>query len=211
MHAKASPTQTSQAADQPARSDRTTSRAHAHGRDRRLPVLRIARRAIVDVALVAAVGAFLFLGVGPHVIGYRTVTMLSGSMSPHIRPGDVVIDTKEPLSAIRVGQILTIHTPTSTHYVDSHRVIQVIRRGQKTLIRTKGDANASPDPWTAVVHGTVVWRVRAVVPWLGFAITFLRSSLMHVLLLMIAPVLLIVYGLAAIWRRSPTPSTDTEG
>ena len=53
-------------------------------------------RGIVAVAIVAFAG----LAVGPHVFGYRTMTMLTGSMSPWIDPGDVVITTPIPVSEV---------------------------------------------------------------------------------------------------------------
>lgn len=164
-------------------------------------VSRAALGAATTLLLVIGIASFAFLAVGPHVLGYRTASMLSGSMVPTIRPGDVVIDTPEPISAIRLGQILTIQTPTPTRYVDSHRVVQVIRRDGETLIRTKGDANKVNDPWLARVHGTVAWRVRSVVPDLGYAVSALRSPWLHAILLWGAPSLLVAWGLIAIWRR----------
>src|SRR5687768_17830127 len=46
-------------------------------------------RGIVAVAVVSFAG----LAVGPHVLGYRTMTMLTASMPPAIDPGDVTIVT----------------------------------------------------------------------------------------------------------------------
>ena len=46
-------------------------------------------RGTVGLAIVT----FLGLAVGPHVFGYRTLTMLTGSMAPEIDPGDVVVVT----------------------------------------------------------------------------------------------------------------------
>jgi signal peptidase len=167
-----------------------------------------ATKLATSLFLVAGMAAFLALAVGPHVFGYRPTTMLSGSMSPTIRPGDVVIDVAEPVSAVQVGQILTIQTPTPTHFVDSHRVIQVVHTGGQTLIRTKGDANSEPDPWLAQLHGDTVWRVRAVVPELGQAIIALRSPIAHLLLIWIALPLFVLAGAAEIWRKPRSAKQD---
>jgi len=64
-------------------------------------------RAGTSLLLLAAVLLFTALAVGPHLLGYRTVTMLSGSMSPVIRPGDVIVDTQLPVAALHPGQIIT--------------------------------------------------------------------------------------------------------
>ncbi|HKU35347.1 MAG TPA: S26 family signal peptidase, partial [Paenarthrobacter sp.] len=41
--------------------------------------------------LVLAALAFVFLAIGPRLLGYQTSTMLTGSMAPLINPGDVVV------------------------------------------------------------------------------------------------------------------------
>lgn len=43
-----------------------------------------------------AVAVFLLLAVGPHALGYRTMTMLTGSMAPMIEPGDVTSSPRSP-------------------------------------------------------------------------------------------------------------------
>ena len=50
-----------------------------------------AGRAVLTLTLVIAALLFLFLAVGPRFLNYQTSTMLTGSMSPGINPGDVVV------------------------------------------------------------------------------------------------------------------------
>ena len=76
---------------------------------------------------------------------------------------------------MRVGQVISYHIPVGDHHVQSHRVIEVVRGGGQPLVRTKGDANTAPDPWTARLNGSTAWQVRAVVPKAGWAIVWLRS------------------------------------
>src|SRR3954447_8765857 len=80
-------------------------------------------RGIVVVAIVAFTG----LAVGPHVFGYRTMTMLTGSMAPGINPGDVTVAVQEPTAALAVGQIISYQIPVDDHRVVSHRVVKVTR------------------------------------------------------------------------------------
>ena len=51
----------------------------------------MAGRAAVTILLIVAALVFLFLAVGPRFLNYQTSTMLTGSMSPGINPGDVVV------------------------------------------------------------------------------------------------------------------------
>ena len=49
-----------------------------------------------NLLLLLCLAVFLLVAVGPHVFGYRTATMLTGSMEPGIMPGDVVVTTPSP-------------------------------------------------------------------------------------------------------------------
>jgi signal peptidase len=156
--------------------------------------------------LAAAVLGFLGLAVGPHLLGYRTLSMLTGSMSPTIRPGDVLVDSPEPISELRVGQVVTYHIPVYDHHVESHRVTAVHPlAGGGVVFTTKGDANHGADPWTAVSRGPTVWRERAVVPGAGTVIRFVRQPDLVAGLRWGAPAVAVAAVLALIWTRKPGP------
>ena len=154
-------------------------------------------RAGLLVGCVALVG----LGLVPRTGWYRPVTVLSGRMKPSFSPGDMVVVTPEPLRDVRVGQVISYRIPVGDHHVQSHRVIKIVRGGAHPVVRTKGDANNAPDPWTAKLDGTTAWRVRAVLPKVGYAVFWFRSPLMHSLTVLLAPLLLAVLLVAQIWRR----------
>ena len=179
-----------------------------------MALLRVPRRAFawaVQLALVVAVAALVLLALLPRTGWYRPVTVLSGSMRPAFSPGDMVIVTPEPIGSVRVGQIISYRIPVGDHHVQSHRVIQVVRHGGEVAVRTKGDANTAPDPWTATLHGTTAWRVRAVLPKLGWAVFWLRTPLLHELTVFLAPLLLALLAVLQIWRRpSDEPLTERD-
>ncbi|WP_441412993.1 hypothetical protein [Arthrobacter sp. 2MCAF14] len=56
-----------------------------------------------STVMVAAIATLLFLAVGPRILGYQTSTMLAGSMSPLINPGDVVVTVPVPVKDLKVG------------------------------------------------------------------------------------------------------------
>jgi signal peptidase I len=158
-------------------------------------------RGIVAVAVVAFAG----LAVGPHVLGYRTMTMLTGSMSPVIDPGDVTIVTPLPVDDVAVGMIIAYHIPIDDHRVVSHRVVGVTQTPDGSVtVRTKGDANAAADPWEARLQGDTAYQVRAVIPQLGSVIRVLRTPFVSQALLYGAPALLAGWLLLSIWRPAPT-------
>ncbi|GAB3518057.1 signal peptidase I [Arthrobacter monumenti] len=172
-------------------------------------VLRYSATALVWGLLTTAVLAFLFLAIGPRVFGYQTYTMLTGSMAPLINSGDVVVSVPTDVEDVAVGDIITYHIPIDDHRVETHRVVEVIEKPDgSTAVRTKGDANESVDPWTAVLEGDQVDRHALTLPYLGTAIrTFQQPVLMKVLLYG-APTVLVAGMLMAIWRKNPEETDD---
>jgi signal peptidase I len=174
-----------------------------------MTLLRRTARLLSTLLLALAVLGLVSVTLGPRLLHYRTATMLSASMSPAIHPGDVIVDTPLALSDVRVGQVLTYHIPVDDHRVLSHRVIEVQHPGQGIVnVRTKGDANAAADPWTATLTGDTVWQVRAVVPRAGTAIRALRIPLVHTVLTAAVPALVLCWLLLGIWRPAKPVEVD---
>jgi signal peptidase len=154
--------------------------------------------------LLLCVLVFVLIAIGPHVFGYRTATMLTGSMEPVIAPGDVVVTVEKPAAEVAVGDVITYQIPVEDHRVETHRVVEVVDDPHGTIvIRTKGDANEGVDPWTATLQDDTVWEVRAVVPELGSAIRFLRAPAVQHGILWVAFGGLLLVGLSMIWRKDP--------
>ncbi len=165
-----------------------------------LAVGRWVGKALVNLTLLAAILAFVGLAVGPHLFGYRTMTMLTGSMAPYITPGDVTVVTPLPAPEIKPGMIISYHIPVEDHRVVSHRVIDVTHAPSGAItVQTKGDANPGNDPWTATMQGDTAYQVRGVVPLLGTAIRVLRTPLLQQALLYGVPTVLAGWVLFSLW------------
>ena len=161
----------------------------------------------VRLVMLLAVVVFAGLAVGPHVLGYRTMTMLTGSMSPGIDPGDVIVVTPLPISEVEAGMVISYHIPIDDHRLVSHRVLSVDTGPDGAVtVQTKGDANDAPDPWQATLQGTTAWQVATVVPDLGHLIQALRTPALSHTLVYGAPALLAGWLLLSIWR----PTTDEQ-
>jgi signal peptidase len=166
-----------------------------------------AARALTTTLLIITAAVFLFLAVGPRFLGYQTSTMLTGSMSPLINPGDVVVSIKTPTSQVKAGDIITYAIPVDDHRIETHRVTEVIANPDgTTAVRTKGDANNGADPWTATLNDGYVHTTAAVIPHLGDAIRALSEPMVRTVLLYGAPALLVITLLTSIWRKTPGPA-----
>ena len=155
--------------------------------------------------VLAAATAALGLGVLPRLGEYRTLTVLSSSMVPTFRPGDIVVVRPEPLRDLRVGQVITYQVPVGARQIETHRVVKIIRGlgSDHPVIQTKGDANTGVDPWTAQLEGTTVWRLEAVVPKAGYAVNALRNRAVHIAALLVLPGLLALLALRRLWKSEP--------
>ncbi|MGY1814434.1 signal peptidase I [Blastococcus sp. SYSU D00820] len=184
----------------------------APARRRRRPVraaLRFTARWSLRMAVSTAVLAVLGLAVGPHVLDYRTAIMATDSMAPSIDRGDVVVSTPIALADVREGMVITYRIPVGDRRVVTHRVVEVERGpGGTVTVRTQGDANRMPDPWTAQLRGDTAYAMQAVVPGVGDLAGVLNSPPVRTLLVQMAPVFLSVVLLIAIWR--PTRHLDAE-
>jgi signal peptidase len=158
----------------------------------------------MTVLLTTAVAVFLFLAVGPRFLGYQTSTMLTGSMSPLINPGDVVVTVDTPVSDLNVGDIITYHIPVEDHRVETHRITEITRDADgATTVRTKGDANNGADPWAATLAGSHADRHAFTVPYLGHGIRALREPVVLNTLMYGAPAAAVLMLMSAIWRKTP--------
>jgi signal peptidase len=157
--------------------------------------------------LALAVALFVAIALLPRLGLYRPVTVLSGSMRPTFSPGDMVIVTPEPMSAVRVGQVISYKVPTGVHQVETHRIVKILRGGAHPVVQTQGDANNWPDPWTAKLEGETAWRLRAVIPHFGYVVNWLRSNTLQKAAMFLAPALLALLFLFEIWAPREQQAT----
>ncbi|MDN5896406.1 MAG: signal peptidase I, partial [Nocardioides sp.] len=160
---------------------------------------------LLTLVLVGSVLAFALIALGPHVFGYRTSTMLTGSMEPGIKPGDVVLTAPRPAEDVKVGDVISYHIPVEDHRVETHRIVEVKHtKGGKIAVRTRGDANDGNDPWVAVLDGDTVWEMQFTVPYVGQVIRALRTPFAQKYLFWGALGLCLVVGMGMIWGRRET-------
>ncbi|MFJ6535274.1 signal peptidase I [Paenarthrobacter sp. NPDC091711] len=160
--------------------------------------------------LILAAMVFLFLAIGPRILGYQTSTMLTGSMAPLINPGDVVVTVPTPITDVKVGDIITYHIPVEDQRVETHRITEITTTADGGIaVQTKGDANNGIDPWIATLQGKTVDKQIATIPHIGNAIRTLREPIVMNTLMYGAPAILVIGMLASIWTKDPKNPTKT--
>ena len=164
---------------------------------------------VTATVLAWAIGGFV-VGISalmtiPTVMGFRTLTVVSGSMEPTIHVGDVVLVRQiAPLDA-RVGDIITFKDPEDPAKLITHRVRDIQATGSTVQVVTKGDANTSVERWTAPVDATI-GRVEYRLPRLGIGLFWARGRFGQLLLIVVPAIGLGVLELVRIWRPEPKRS-----
>jgi signal peptidase I len=129
--------------------------------------VKIAKRLILGLLALTLCG---LVGTGASFWhhGYRVYVIHTGSMIPAYKLGDVVID--KPAQQLHRGEVITFHQSATSNVIVTHR-IHSIRDG---VIRTKGDANPTPDAW-GIGRAQVIGTVSSRVPRLGYLLVFLKQ------------------------------------
>ena len=141
----------------------------------------------------------LLAGAAPLALGDHFYVVRSGSMTPAIETGDIVVAQPiDPLSA-RVGQIVTFKDPDGSGRLLSHRVRAVHRDGTEVSFVTQGDANTGQERWGVPVDGQI-GRVLYRIPKIGYALVWTQVPGGQIGLIAIPALLLIGFALARIWR-----------
>ena len=97
--------------------------------------------------------------------------MYSGSMSPDLEVGDVVMLTDTSPEAIKIGDIIEYRTEDSSVI---HRVVDIYDEGGQRLFITKGDANNSPDS-DPVVPSQITGKVVLTLPEVGWLVIQIKN------------------------------------
>ncbi|MPQ44401.1 signal peptidase I [Clostridium tarantellae] len=117
-------------------------------------------------------------------IGFRTYTILTGSMSPEIEPGDLVVIKHENPEKLNVNDIITFNYDNK---IVTHRIIEKEEAG----FITKGDNNNVEDS-EVIKSKDVIGKVLTVIPKLGYLFSFTSHPLF-------VPILLVIIALSILW------------
>lgn len=118
---------------------------------------------LMSLTIVTALAGLALIATAlPAIMSWGRVVLTSGSMSPLIDPGDVVI-AERVQHPIDPGTVVVFHNPNKPGSLVTHRVLEVLPDG---TYRTKGDANPQPDV-SPVTPDRIIGRGVLLVPVIG--------------------------------------------
>jgi signal peptidase I len=145
---------------------------------------------LVPLLLVASFGVF-----ASGVLPYKVYVVHTGSMSPTITPKTAVIVRQHQY---HVGQVVTFVENGETV---THRLVSIDANG---IITTKGDANATADPWH-VPQSQIIGGVVKTVPELGYWLVYLRHPYGLVSIVLAMLVIWQIWALGSTVSADPVP------
>lgn len=170
---------------------------------------------LLTALLLAVFGLVVLV---PAVTGSTTLTVLTGSMEPTIKPGALIMVKPVQSNEIEVGSIITYRPASDEDILITHRVVRQESGANGTQWVTRGDANGADD--APIVYAQVRGKVIYSLPYLGYVRQALTSQgpwlLVGVALIM---VLALLWPLLTKRRRTgtrgahapdPGPSNETQ-
>jgi signal peptidase I len=139
----------------------------------------------------------------PALLGFERYVLTSGSMAGTYGTGSLVYARTVPTADLREGDVITYTPPAGSgpRGLVTHRIVSIERRaGGGREFRTKGDANAAPDPWRFGLPARTQARVAFGVPLLGYGLAALNDRSLRFVLIGLPALLIAVAALAGLWR-----------
>ena len=171
------------------------------------------KKALAMVVVLAILGT---AGIGAWALAqgsWAVNPVLSGSMRPGFTVGGVVISQRIPVSQLAVRDVIIFHNPNKPSEEMVHRIVQMTKGPDgQLLIKTQGDANPAPDPWTLTIRGNSIYKVRWSLPLLGYVAVAYQNH--RGVALLIAGFVLILVALSMVIRQrriaKAPPAPDVE-
>jgi signal peptidase len=164
------------------------------------PLRRVAG-GLLTAAAVALAAAVLV----PALLGFQRYVITSGSMTGTYDRGSLVYDRVVPTASLKVGDVITYDPPAGAGPAGlvTHRIAAISTQpGGTRVYRTKGDFNASADPWTFTLANRTQARVAFHLPYVGFALAALADRSLRMIVIGIPALLVALSVLAGLWREA---------
>ena len=170
-------------------------------------IRKVVSKLLTAVVIAAVGGLVALLVVIPRIQGGAALNVLTGSMTPTIPPGSVVLVSPADPATIKPGDVITYQmAPGVAEYV-THRVVRVQTDTNPMSFITKGDANPGEDD--PVPAGAVRGVVRFHMPYVGTASELIRTRAGLLILALIPALMVLVAFGKRIGREMRKESNQT--
>lgn len=127
----------------------------------------------------------------PSINGYAPMIVLTDSMYPQIKSGDLIITKSIDADDVAVKDVITFYDPASkTDAVVTHRVMEITEVEGALAFITQGDANNAPDEMPVPAENLIgVYQMR--IPAMGSVAMFMQTT-PGLIVCVVVPLLLLI-------------------
>ncbi len=125
------------------------------------------------------------------IFGYRYYSILSNSMEPSYKKGDMVFVKLIPYDKVKIGDAVSFVINTRSNTTVTHRVVDILPNGcadGTTGFVTKGDNNKEKDPFL-VSEKNIIGVVIGSIPLIGEYVQKLKENIFAVVCMSISFIL----------------------
>lgn len=159
---------------------------------------------IVSWGLVCVVVLAAVFLMGSRLLGYRVFNIVSGSMEPVYRVGDLIYVQEVDPNTVQPGDVITF-VLNEDLVVATHRVVRI--DAEKQRFYTKGDANETEDGGS-VHFKNLIGVPKFKIPGLGYVADFIQKAPGLYITIAAVAVLLLLAFLPDLARKKPLPKAD---
>ena len=161
----------------------------------------------IFLAFIGAIALLLIVSVFPITGNYKLMIVQSGSMTPAIKMGSVVV--AKPAENYQIGDVITFGPYTRTQAPTTHRIYDIKVTDGNPVYITKGDANNAPDQ-REITKRDIVGKVLFSIPYLGYAVDFAKRPLGFSLIIIVPAALIIIDEIKNIYGEIKKKKPKTE-
>lgn len=166
----------------------------------------------MSVLLIAAVGLAGLMLV-PGLVGFHRYVITGDSMTGTYDRGSILYSREVPVSELEVGDVITYEPPSRVGIegLVTHRIISIRDHDGSAVLRTKGDGNATADPWKFTLEGPTQARAAFAIPYAGFAFAALGIREVRMLVIGLPALLIALALIGSMWREAGREARLREG
>ena len=146
----------------------------------------------------------------PDFGGFFPLIVLTDSMYPEIKSGDIIVCRTIDPEEVQVGDVISFFDPAGNGTsIVTHRVIEVLNEGGALQFRTRGDNNNTDDRLPVDAEDLVgVYRSR--VPGAGHVAMFMQTTTGLIVCVVLPILLLVGYDIVRrrIYEKNKQDDTD---
>lgn len=164
---------------------------------------------IINVTLI--VKSYVNKDEVPGIGGVKPLIVLTDSMAPKIKSGDLIICKEADADDIEKGDIISFFDPAGNGTsVVTHRVVEVINNEDGTVsFRTRGDNNNTEDK-VLVPQANLVGEYKSRIPLAGHVAMFMQTTPGLIICVILPIILLVAYDIIRRKMYDKTKQADTQ-